>query len=120
MLSTYMGVTVLCFLLDVICMFATLAHFGEAGHEDQELFLFFMNLIFMGCNVYWFSWGIQLKHELPEDMGSYLQKSFFGLGKKVYAKNKEFRQKTGIFSKNPLPQNPLYPTIRPVENQNMM
>ena len=58
LLSTYMGISVLCFMMDFILIFATLKHFGDDGKEDQELLLFFLNIIFTGCSIYWLTWGL--------------------------------------------------------------
>lgn len=85
-LQAYLAITILCTSLDVLSLFANLASFGKRGSEDQGVIVFLLSLVFLGFNLYWFSWGYQLRQRFPDYIGKLLQSGISGFGAEVFIK----------------------------------
>lgn len=84
----YLGLTIICVLLDFTCFIIVLKHFGTPGEEDNEMILIILNSIFGVCNIYWVHWAMTLRHRLPEYMSHYLTDGALGMGSLIAKKAK--------------------------------
>jgi hypothetical protein len=82
-LKAYLWLTILSLILDIVCFFIVLKHFGVPGEEDNEMILIMMSCIYGMCNLYWIHWSLTLKHRLPEYMSVYLKDAALGVGSHI-------------------------------------
>ena len=78
LLLIYLIFTVICIVLDVIDFIVQFVRFGRAGDEYSELMMLFIVVIFLGLDVFYFIWVMQVKTKVRPEMAAYLSKALFG------------------------------------------
>jgi hypothetical protein len=79
----YVGLTLLCGLLDFIEFFTQVKHFGEQS-AFADLALVAISAIFLIGDFYYHLWVMTLSYKLPDYVGTSLAKAFFGLIEEIH------------------------------------
>ena len=62
---------------------ATLKYFGTPGEEESEMVLLLLTLVYLGSDIYWFTWVFNLKEKLPEYISKYVFDFIMGVGGQI-------------------------------------
>lgn len=84
-LGFYFYISLLCSLLDFIVVCYTMNEFGVKGEEDAEMILLGLCCPFVAVNLFWLSFLLQLKFDLPAYISTFIMDALRGAGKNISA-----------------------------------
>ena len=65
MLVSYAVCTILCLLFDFVEFIIHYVRFGYKGDEHSDLAMLFLTLLFLGIDIYYIAWTLQVKSNFP-------------------------------------------------------
>jgi hypothetical protein len=100
---SYACLTSLCLLFDLIEVLIHYVRFGYPGSEHSDLAMLALSLIFLGLDIFYLAWAMQVRDKFPTNISEGVRQALFGKMEKInlelYESVKKARQEGNLIKK---------------------